>query len=712
MYNDLWDEAIHHAELKRAEVLLATAHRLLAKEGGEPEVVLAAAILAAVPHKETRRELLKEHVDHDLHAEIIGILEGDPGNRNAMVTHDVILLANFNRFVWSGNLDDLRALLPKIKTESGKQEAQHYLAEREHDTKGHLRPGAALLEKGKKPDLAVTVDTPEQPETVKSNGAQRGAVINPPRAKGTQPAPRPKRDAYHWADQTALRIVAEKGDKKKYTVAAGITPSGVVHIGNFREIITNDLIVKALERLGKQVRFIYSWDDYDTFRKVPANAPEQEKLKEFIYRPIVDVPDTFDSEHDSYASHNKAEIMEDLPLVSIFPEFLHQHKKYRACEYADDIRHALRHREQIRDILSEFKTDDLPPDWWPLAVYCESCSRDRTTKVVGFDGDYSVTYSCACGYQNSFDLRHKGIAKLPWRIDWPMRWHKEQVDFEPGGKDHSSEGGSYDSGKVISKRIWNFEAPTYIMYDFINIKGSQGKMSSSKGNTVTLREVLKVYTPELTRFLFAGTRPGAEFSISFDVDVFKVYEDFEKIERIYYGREEVSNEKDVENAKRIYELSMIAVPDEMPVQPSFRHLTTYVQIAEGNLDKVADMLRHEIRSETDEARVRNRAQAAWNWIQLYAPEQYKFALKDSPYDVQPPAEVRAALKELGLVLGRQSEEELAQTFYQLCEKHGIQNTTFFKYAYLVLIGKERGPKLVNIITQAGHERVASVLQQL
>ena len=42
----------------------------------------------------------------------------------------------------------------------------------------------------------------------------------------------------HWTDIAANNIIREKGDKKKYVLAAGITPSGIVHIGNFREIIT------------------------------------------------------------------------------------------------------------------------------------------------------------------------------------------------------------------------------------------------------------------------------------------------------------------------------------------------------------------------------------------------------------------------------------------------------------------------------------------
>ena len=90
----------------------------------------------------------------------------------------------------------------------------------------------------------------------------------------------------HWADQTAEKIIRERGDLDSYTCAAGITPSGTVHIGNFREIISVDLVVRALRDRGKTVRFIYSWDDYDVFRKVPANMPKLEILEQYLRFPI------------------------------------------------------------------------------------------------------------------------------------------------------------------------------------------------------------------------------------------------------------------------------------------------------------------------------------------------------------------------------------------------------------------------------------------
>ena len=48
--------------------------------------------------------------------------------------------------------------------------------------------------------------------------------------------------SYHWTDVAADNIIRQKGDKETYTVASGITHSGVVQIVKFREIITLDLL--------------------------------------------------------------------------------------------------------------------------------------------------------------------------------------------------------------------------------------------------------------------------------------------------------------------------------------------------------------------------------------------------------------------------------------------------------------------------------------
>ncbi|MGZ3807892.1 MAG: lysine--tRNA ligase, partial [Bacteriovorax sp.] len=153
-------------------------------------------------------------------------------------------------------------------------------------------------------------------------------------------------DAVHWADLTADKLIRANQDKELYTLASGITPSGVVHFGNFREVITVDLVARALRKRGKKVRFIFSWDDYDTFRKVPLNLPKQDELAKFLFNPIVDTPDPF-GEHESYAAHHEKNFEAQIAKMGITVEPLYQAKKYRNGEYREQIKKTLQHRDTI-----------------------------------------------------------------------------------------------------------------------------------------------------------------------------------------------------------------------------------------------------------------------------------------------------------------------------------------------------------------------------
>ncbi|PIZ51325.1 lysine--tRNA ligase [Candidatus Woesearchaeota archaeon CG_4_10_14_0_2_um_filter_33_13] len=517
--------------------------------------------------------------------------------------------------------------------------------------------------------------------------------------------------SYHWTDIAAENIIREKGDKESYVVAAGITPSGTVHIGNFREIITVDLVKRALEKKGKKVRFIYSWDDYDVFRKVPKNMPKPEVLQAYLRKPIVDTPDT-SGECESYARYNQLPVEQEIKLVGINPEFIYQHRKYRNGDYDTEIKVALEHTEKIKEILNKYREVPLEKEWLPISVFCESCGKDTITKLE-WKGEYAVYYECQCGHHEEIQFNQKHIVKLKWRIDWPMRWNYEQVDFEPGGKDHSTVGGSFDTGKQISKMVWNFDAPTYVMYDFISVKGGKGKMSSSSGEVITLGDVLQVYEPEVARYIFAGTRPNKEFNISFDTDLLNIYEDFDKAERIYFGIDTVSD-KDAAKYKAAYELSFIGpIPKTIPYQPGIRHLTTLLQIYNFDVDKVIDYFEKELKNEHDKQRLRNRAECATNWINKFAPEDFRFKVQEKP-QVTLSKEEKVVLHSVAEKLLERdwTDTELHEEMYILCKNNDFPTKDFFRIAYNVLINKDKGPRLASFILEIGKDKVANLFKQV
>jgi lysyl-tRNA synthetase class 1 len=525
----------------------------------------------------------------------------------------------------------------------------------------------------------------------------------------------------HWADETAARIIFEKGEKELYTCASGITPSGTVHIGNFREIISVDLVVRALRDAGKKARFIYSWDDYDVFRKVPLNMPEPEELKKYLRLPITMVPDPWKRDK-SYARHHEVDVETALPLVGIEPEYLYQAERYRSSLYAGGIRKALEHRETLRTILDKYRDGDhkIQGEWWPVSVFCGACGRDRTD-IDGWDGEWGLDYHCnSCGHGERADIRETPGVKLGWRVDWPMRWAYEKVDFEPAGKDHHSQGGSFDTSRHISREVYGWEAPVSFRYDFIGIKGSAGKMSSSSGRVINLEDMLRVYTPELTRYLFAGTRPNTEFTISFDLDVIKIYEDYDKTERIAFGAEPARDEGVFRRERRIYELSQVEtgpegralVPETMPRQVPFRHLCNLIQIAGGDVDKALEGLGG--LGPDQFRRLKARALRAKYWVEECAPEDFRFCLREPGEPAGLTDAERAAVRVLRDrvirgIEGFPDDKSCAEAIYGAAAECGLEGKALFRACYQALIGKDQGPRLANFLRSINKERLLGIL---
>jgi lysyl-tRNA synthetase, class I len=511
--------------------------------------------------------------------------------------------------------------------------------------------------------------------------------------------------AFHWTDGAARNIISKRGDKETYVVESGITPSGFIHLGNFREAVTQDLVRKGLERAGKKVDFLYVWDDYDVLRKVPKNLPKQDMIKENLGKPVFKVPDPFEC-HKSYAEHFEKVFEEEMKRVGIECTFMYSHEHYLNCEYAEEIKTALENTEKIKTILNEYRREPLAKEWLPIFVFCEKCDKDKTT--ITWEKGYEVNYTCECGHKDTIDFRKRGIVTLRWRVDWPMRWHHNKVDFESAGKDHFASGGSVTTGREIQKQVYKTEHPVGFMYEWIGIKG-KGQFASSAGNVITLTEMLEVYEPSLVRYIFAGTRPNREFSISFDTDVLAIYEEFDKVERIYFGEEH----KHAAKLKAAYELSMDEIPKSLPYQPSIRHLSMQLQIYNFDMNKVVDFFSKELKNQFDKDRLKARAECAENWIKKHAPEEFKFTVQTKS-QVTLSKEEKDILHKVAEKLQEKdwTDKGLHEEMYILCTNAEFPPADFFKAAYRVLINKEKGPKLASFILEIGTERVAELFKSV
>ena len=522
----------------------------------------------------------------------------------------------------------------------------------------------------------------------------------------------------HWADIAATQVIRGRGDKDLYIVASGITPSGKVHVGNFREVITADLVARALRKRGKRVRFIYSWDNFDTFRKVPKNLPDPQQYEPYLREPIARIPDPW-GKAENYAMGRIKLFENELNQVGIKPEYRYQEELYGKGCYADNIRTALENSKKIQQILNHYRSSPLDSSWLPISIYCRRCAKDNIAEQ-SYEGGWSCYYRCgSCGFEESFDIRDSSGIKLTWRIDWPMRWAFEGVDFEPGGKDHSSQGGSFDTGKAVIREIWNQEPPVYLQYDFVMIKGGAGKMSSSSGELYTLDEVLRVYEPQVVRWIFANHRPNHDFAIAFDEDVIKIYDEFDRSEQMAFSPCPEEKPGKWPLNRRTWELSLPEEdppPDTRPVRASFRVLCNRLQICGGDIDRTFRRYYSEsISSEGDCKRFWSRAERAINWLRGFASDEFRYELNCSAVDKDLSADQTKAIRALrGLIqqidLCQISPKELNELIWDRAIRGvGCEPAEVFRAIYQKLINRSQGPRLPGFLKEIGQEKLLELL---
>ena len=159
----------------------------------------------------------------------------------------------------------------------------------------------------------------------------------------------------YWADEIAEQVINTYPDATVYTCASGISPSGEVHMGNLREVVTTWFVVKALRDRGKKVRFIFSWDNYDRLRKVPADLDQD--LNKYVGMPLDKIPDPFGC-HGTWAKHFQQPFIDALAELGVEVEHLFQADRYTSGLYADKMIEAVEKRKQVYDVLMSFKTQE------------------------------------------------------------------------------------------------------------------------------------------------------------------------------------------------------------------------------------------------------------------------------------------------------------------------------------------------------------------
>ncbi len=505
----------------------------------------------------------------------------------------------------------------------------------------------------------------------------------------------------HWSDKIADKVIQRNPDKEEYVCAAGISPSGSIHIGNFRDIATSLFVVKALERRGKKAKLLFSWDEYDRIRKIPVNvARANSDMEKYIGTSYADAPNPFGTEEKTYAEYFEREFEASIARFGIKMDYRYQAQMNRSGKYKDYVIEALQKRGEIFDILDSFRTQDAQEGereaYYPVSIYCPECGRD-TTKITALSEDCTrADYVCKCGHRGVHDFRTDYNCKLAWKIDWPMRWKYEQVDFEPGGKDHASPGGSYETSKVIAEKIFQIQAPLFQGYEFIGIKGSTGKMSGSTGLNLTPDTLLKIYQPEIILWLYAKSEPNKAFDFCFDDGILRQYFEFDRQYKSWLEGTADEHVQDIMKSCLMFEEKIKLVP--------MSHLVQLGSIVDFNVEMLETVFA-KIGTPYKYEDFKDRLDLARYWLENCSPENANKLCPVRNWEVYRGLDEKekeaVSLLHQELSQNTYTLEELNTELYEIPKKiygyeaenlKGLQGT-FFKNVYRLLLNKEKGPRL-------------------
>ncbi|MDQ3628921.1 MAG: lysine--tRNA ligase [Actinomycetota bacterium] len=557
-----------------------------------------------------------------------------------------------------------------------------------------------------------------------------------------------------WVSQFADQVIARSAGRpsdQPVVCASGLSPSGPIHLGNLREVMTPHLVADEIRRRGYDCVHLVSWDDYDRFRKVPAGVDPA--WEQHIGKPLSSVPAPRGSPYDTWAEHFKAPMLEALDALGIEFRGVSQTEQYTSGAYREQILLAMRERERIDAILGRYRTRPKPADsqrasndaddaaalaaaegsgaaseddgaaangYFPYKPYCSVCERDLTTVTSYDDESTRLSYSCACGHAETVRLSAYDRGKLVWKVDWPMRWAHEGVDFEPSGVDHTSPGSSFVVGGQIVEEVFGAAQPVGPMYAFVGISG-MAKMSSSRGGVPIPADALQIMEAPLLRWLYARRKPQQSFTIAFDQEIQRLYDEWDALGRkIVAGTAGQTEAVAYDRAVRTAQGPLPSTPRPLP----YRMLASIVDVTTGHDEQVLRILGqvdadHPV---TSLEQIQPRLGRAAYWVRTQVPAEQRTHVR-----VEPDIELLASLADteresLALLLAGMDEhwslEGLTTLLYGVPKQQAglamdvaptpelrSAQRTFFVLLYRLLLGSDTGPRLPTLLLAVGAERV-------
>ncbi len=313
------------------------------------------------------------------------------------------------------------------------------------------------------------------------------------------------------AEKLVKRYKANPPAKGYVLFETGYGPSGLPHIGTFGEVARTTMVRKAFELISDipTKLFCYS-DDMDGLRKVPDNVPNKDILTKDLGLPLTKVTDPFGT-HSSFGAHNNARLMAFLDQFGFNYEFYSATDTYLSGRLDETMLKICKNYDKIMGVMLPSLREERRQTYSPFLPICPKTGIVLQVPIELVDADKGIIAFDDSEGERQQTFAKGGKVKCQWKVDWAMRWHALDVDYEMSGKDLS------ESVKLSSAicRILGTQPPETLSYElFLDQEGA--KISKSKGNGLSIEEWLTYASPEsLSLYMYQNPRKAKR--LYFDV---------------------------------------------------------------------------------------------------------------------------------------------------------------------------------------------------
>ena len=504
-----------------------------------------------------------------------------------------------------------------------------------------------------------------------------------------------------WPFVEAKKLLRERKTyiekKGKIILQTGYGPSGLPHIGTFGEVARTSMLVNALNQISDLPKEIITFsDDMDGLRKIPDNIPDSEILKKNLHKPLTQVPDPF-KKFKSFGEHNNEMLKIFLDKFNFKYTFKSSTQLYKSGFFNETLQLILKNYQDIMEIIMPTLGKERQKTYSPFLPICPDTGKVLEIPILEVIRDQSKIVFDNHGKKLETSILD-GNCKLQWKVDWAMRWHALEVDFEMYGKD-------LIESAILSTKIVNLlgkKNPSGFAYElFLDEKGE--KISKSKGNGITIDQWLEYSSPEsLSLFMYQNPKRAKKL---YKEIVPKAVDEY--LDCIEKGRKQ----NDLQLLMNpVWHVHNGKIPDEEIIM-SFSMLLNLVEASNADSKELLWKFVKKYKKDINENNY-----PIFDKLVGYAIIYFNDVIKKYKKYKKPNEKEKKALDSLVKTLDNcndeMSPEDIQTLIYSTGKENGYEKNLrdWFKLIYEVIFGDENGPRMGFFISFFGVNETKQILK--